>query len=262
MRILVIGRGWIGRKVAGYLARVGHDVTTYAHTHVDDALRHHPDGSIQWIVNCAGVTGTPNVDACEADPYGTLEGNTMYPIRLYYECEKRGIRFAHVSSGCIYQGTIAEVDAKPNYFGSIYSISKALSDQYLKGKAHVYRVRMPFTNINERKNYLTKVYNYAKYGKLIEGGANSLSHLDDVAQTITELITDDAPNGYYNLVNSGTITMHELVEIMGLTPEWYTLDEFRAVTVAQRSNCVIPSYPTMRPVREALQEALQSIHFE
>lgn len=260
MKILVVGRGWTGKKVIEELNRRGHAVIACSHTVAFEVLT---QDNYDWVINCAGITGSPNVDACERDPEGTLEGNTIFPIRLYHECEKQNIRFGHVSSGCIYQGVITDVNTKPNYFGSIYSISKGMSDSYLKERAQVYRIRMPFTNVNERKNYLTKVYNYAKHGKLIEGGANSLTDLNEATRIIAELVSTNQPNGYYNLVNSGSVTMHELVDMMGIqNPTWYTSDEFRAATVAGRSNCVIPSYHMMRPVWEALQDAIYNIHFQ
>jgi hypothetical protein len=51
--------------------------------------------------------------------------------------------------------------------------------------------------------------------------------------------------------------MHELVELMGLeNVQWFTEEEFKAATLAARSTCTIPAHPAMRPVREALAEAI------
>ena len=256
MKILVVGRGWVGNKVVSHLVRLKQEVVSVSHVSAISTLSAQ---RFDWVINCAGVTGTPNVDACEFNRLTTYEGNTIFPIQLYHECEQRNIRFGHVSSGCIYQGTITTVDAPPNYFGSTYSISKGISDTYLKNNAQVYRIRMPFTAVNEPKNYLVKVRNYAKNAKLIEGGANSLTHLDDATQVIAELVVQHQPNGYYNLVNAGSITMHELVEMMGITGEWYTQEEFQSVTAAGRSNCVIPSYYKMRPLVDALEQSIKHL---
>lgn len=255
MKILVVGRGWVGRKVAARINNVGHEATVFAHSHIFDAIERGSD-QIDWVVNCAGVTGVPNVDACENDPMGTMEGNATFPIVLQRMCEKHNIKFGHVSSGCIYEGNIDDVNAKPNYFGSIYSISKGISDAYLRNRAQVYRVRMPFTGTLEDKNFLVKVRKYALTGKLFEGGPNSLTDLDEAAIMIADLVTTNQPYGYYNLVNKGSLTMHEIAELMQLSPEWFTQEEFQQATAAGRSNCVIPAYHRMSPVRDAVQNAV------
>lgn len=257
IRVLVVGTGWTGKKVYDEFLKRNINVTICSHSDVFSMLENF---KFDWVVNCAGVTGKPNVDACELDKKNTIEGNAIFPILLYQACQKLNIRMAHFSSGCIYMGDITDVNADPNYFGSIYSVSKGVSDIYLKDKAQVYRIRMPFTGVDEQKNYLSKVMKYATNGKLIDFGQNSLTDLDEAVSVACGLIQSDAPNGPYNLVNSGSIGMHELVDMMGLTPEWFTPEEFRKATVADRSTCTIPSYEEMSPVREALQRAIQSLN--
>lgn len=256
MNILVVGRGWTGKKVIEELRNRGHIITITSHKAALDVLT---QDKFDWVVNCAGVTGVPNVDACESDRVGTMMGNAVFPILLYEACLKAGVRMSHFSSGCIYEGNILTTDADPNFFGSIYSISKGISDSYLKNKAQVYRIRMPFTSKNESKNYLTKILKYANSGKLIEAGPNSLTDLDEAVKVVCDLIEAQAPNGPYNLVNQGSVTMHELVELLDISPSWFTAEEFKDATVASRSNCVIPSYESMRPIKDALRDAINSL---
>lgn len=256
MNILVVGQGWVGTKMVNELLSRRHVVTACSHNRVVDYLNHH---KFDWVVNCAGVTGTPNVDACENDKIGTIQGNALYPIDLVRTCESFRTRFAHFSSGCIYEGTIPSVHSLPNFFGSIYSLSKGISDLYLREKAAVFRIRMPFTGVDEPKNYLTKVLKYAKNGKLIDAGQNSLTDLDEAVRVACDLIQNNAAYGPYNLVNSGSVDMHELAEMLGVTPQWYTAEEFKQDTVAARSNCIIPAYEGMSPVRDALRKAIDSL---
>jgi len=256
MNILVVGRGWTGKKVFNELMKRGHVVTVTPH---DQAIYLLHKIKFDWVVNCAGVTGTPNVDACEADKENTIAGNVAFPILLENACAKSFTRLSHFSSGCIYQGEIHDENAAPNYFGSIYSVSKGVSDVYLGPKAQVYRIRMPFTGKNERKNYLFKVANYAKTGKLIDSGENSLADLDEAVKVACDLIENMEPNGYYNLVNKGSITMHELANLMGIQAEWYSAEEFKTVTAAGRSTCVIPAHPGMSDIREALSAAIEKM---
>lgn len=257
MNILVVGRGWTGTKVFNHLVSLGNVVTLAPHYAAVEELRR--SSVYDWVVNCAGVTGTPNVDACENNKSHTIYGNTIFPGVLHEAAVQNGARFAHFSSGCIYMGDVTDVNAPPNYFGSTYSISKGVSDVYLKEKAQVYRIRMPFTGNAEPKNYLYKVYNYAKTAKLIDAGRNSLTDLDEAVKVACDLMLDEEANGYYNLVNKGSVSMHELADLMGIQPQWFTQEEFRATTAAGRSTCTIPAYEGMSDLKEALVRSIASM---
>jgi Tfp pilus assembly protein PilW len=67
------------------------------------------------------------------------------------------------------------------------------------------------------------------------------------------------PNGYYNLVNKGSVNMHELADLMKIDPQWYTPEEFKAATAAGRSTCTIPAYEGMSDIRDALKNAIASM---
>lgn len=57
-----------------------------------------------FLVNAAGYTGKPNVDACETARADTLQGNTLFPVTLAHACAVANVPWGHVSSGCIYAG--------------------------------------------------------------------------------------------------------------------------------------------------------------
>lgn len=259
MNILVIGRGWTGKKVYNECLNRGHSAKILSHN-ISEIRYDMARNEYDYVINCAGVTGYPNVDACESDKANTLEGNAIFPIRLSELCKEYNVRMMHFSSGCIYQGNVDDIYAPPNYFGSIYSISKGISDSYLLSKAVVLRIRMPFTGKDEQKNYLSKVYKYAANGRLIDGGQNSLTDLDEAVRVSVDLVETGAINGPYNLVNQGSVNMHELADMMGIeNPNWFTPEEFRAATVADRSTCVIRASTLMRPVKDALKDAIESM---
>jgi dTDP-4-dehydrorhamnose reductase len=252
MKILVVGRGWVGNKMTAELRSRGHEIDLVSHK---KAFNVDPEAEYDWVVNCAGVTGSPNVDACENDKFATMKGNVVMPLLLQRLADEIDANFAHFSSGCIYQGEIVDPWAEPNFFGSTYSLSKGVSDSYLKHVGLIFRIRMPFTGLNEPKNYLSKVFNYAKNGKLVDSGKNSLTDLDEAVKVACNLIEEGAI-GPYNLVNEGAVDMHELAALMGVEPQWYTPDEFKAATACGRSTCTIPGDKLMRPVKEALADAI------
>lgn len=254
MNILVVGRGWLGRKMFDQLVVEGHVVTLAPHYSATDAIERN---AYDWVVNCAGVTGSPNVDACELDKAATYRGNAFFPVQLNNLATQYGARFAHFSSGCIYEGPIDRVDADPNFFGSTYAISKGVSDTILKQDLDVlmFRLRMPFDSSHHPKNLLQKLYNYAKSGKLIEGGANSITDIDEAVKMAASMI-GSCLHGTYNLVQWNPITNVEIAKMMGIDAQWYTAEEFNASTKAKRSNCIIPAFEGMTPVDISLERAI------
>ena len=209
------------------LAINGHVVTLCPHHKAEEVIN---KVDYDWVVNCAGVTGFPNVDACEDVKAETMEGNAIFPVNLQQLCDSLDIRFAHFSSGCIYEGEINDVYADPNFFGSTYSVSKGVSDVLLKNRCLVFRVRLPFDGSHSSKNLLQKLYNYSKSGKLVEGGFNSITDIDEAVEHAADLIERDA-DGPYNLVNQGAITTREIAELMELNADWWTDEEFKTVAV-------------------------------
>ena len=53
--------------------------------------------------------------------------------------------------------------------------------------------------------------------------------------------------------------MHELMEMFGMQVDWFTDEEFKAVTVAARSTCTIPAYEGMSDVQTALRNAVTKL---
>src|ERR1035441_827196 len=49
------------------------------------------------------LTGNPNIDSCETDKEKTFFTNTMVPIGLANACNKFGIHFIQLSSGCCFR---------------------------------------------------------------------------------------------------------------------------------------------------------------
>jgi dTDP-4-dehydrorhamnose reductase len=249
---LVIGKGWVGGKLIDRLTMRGHRAIYTSHKNV---FRTIDAGNYDFVINCAGYVGYPNVDACEYNKFQTYKANTLFPIEVYEYVTSRGLKFAHFSSGCIYEGEINDVNASPNFFGSTYSTSKGISDEFLKTKALLFRVRLPFDNTHNPKNLLKKLNHYSIYNKLVEGGYNSITDIDEAVDVACQLVEEEA-FGPFNLVNSEPVTTKQIADLMHLKTDWFTAEEFLQNTVARRSNCIIPSYHKMSNTFDALVRAI------
>jgi dTDP-4-dehydrorhamnose reductase len=233
------------------------------------------------LINAAGYTGKPNVDACESDQAECLFGNAVLPGRIRTACEELGIPWGHVSSGCIYSGRKSDgggwtEEDQPNFSFrngpcSFYSGTKALGEEVLKDakNCYVWRLRIPFNEEKSPRNYLQKLLNYSS---LLEA-ENSISHIEDYINSCLSSFTQECEPGIYNLTNSGSITTRQVVEWMkeeGVTDKTFTFfeneEDFMAkAAITPRSNCVMDTSKAerngiaLRPVEEAVRDSLRKM---
>lgn len=233
-----------------------------------------------FLINAAGYTGKPNVDACELDKTNCLFGNAVLPGRIAEACAAAGIPWGHVSSGCIYTGKRAEgtgftENDAPNFTFrqnncSFYSGTKALGEEILAGRPDVYvwRLRIPFDHRESPRNYLTKLM---RYQRLLEA-ENSISHLQEFVAATFACWEKQIPFGTYNVTNPGHVTTREVVDLIlesGVCTKDYAFfsdesDFMQKAAKTPRSNCVMSSEKlaaagiAMTPVRESIRAALQN----
>lgn len=233
-----------------------------------------------FLINCAGYTGKPNVDACERHKAECLAGNAVLPGTIRIACEETGLPWGHVSSGCIYTGMRPSgtgfTEADPPNFSfrsnncSFYSGCKALGEECLEGCENVYiwRLRIPFNHVDSGRNYLSKLL---RYDRLLEA-RNSISHVDEFVSACVQTWQQRNPFGIYNVTNTGSITTHEVVDLIKkyLRPtkqfRFFDSEEqfMREAASTPRSNCVLDNAKLlsvgiqMSDVRTAIEKSLKA----
>ena len=263
-KVIVLGNGYIGKKVYSYLSSTmtDFDVVTMSKYHYSDpgllkqdlvnSLRPEFNNYEQkWLVNCVGYTGKPNVDACESDKQKCWNLNVTFPTILADFCLQNNIKIVNISSGCIYDGAeIYTEEDEPNFgvdskHSSWYSRTKHAAELCLSAYPNVYtlRIRMPVCNdFNSGKNYLTKLL---KYNDLLQE-TNSKTVIEDLTHMVNRLINmRTVPTGIYNCVNPEPLTTKEVTEILdkyGMwNPHWKFINygQLKQHITANRSNCVL-----------------------
>ncbi|MGH7941655.1 MAG: SDR family oxidoreductase [Limisphaerales bacterium] len=310
--ILLLGAsGYIGTAFAKELTRRGWDFISVPRGRLDygrfDLLVEFlKSEKPEFVINAAGYTGKPNVDACEEAKADTLAGNTLLPHTIAQACAATGIPWGHVSSGCIFNGAKIVEDGRvrvekdmtkpearavagkspekirgftetdtPNFTFrdlpcSFYSGTKALAEEAIFGigKSYIWRLRIPFDEFDNARNYLSKLQRYPK----IYDNVNSISHRADFARACLDLREKDAPFGIYNVTNPGFVTARQAVELIerilkpGRTFDFWKDDNefYREAAKAPRSNCVLDASKLsaagvkMRHVREAIEDSLKN----
>jgi dTDP-4-dehydrorhamnose reductase len=258
-----------------------------------------------FLINAAGYTGKPNVDACESARSETLLGNALFPQTVAHACLAADIPWGHVSSGCIFSGAKivengasriekdltrpelqalrkADPDAirgyvetdEPNFTFehppcSFYSGTKALGERAIAdiGQNYVWRLRMPFDEFDQSRNYLSKLLRYPR----VYDNVNSLSHRFDFVRACLDLWDCRAPFGIYNVTNPGYVTTRQVVKMMqqhwrlNRDFEFWESDEefYRVAAKTPRSNCVLDTAKLlaagvkMRDVKDAVEYSLK-----
>ncbi|MFI5358264.1 MAG: sugar nucleotide-binding protein [Opitutales bacterium] len=284
MIFLLGGSGYVGQAYQRLLTRQGIPFRNLRRAEVDytetavllDLLRR---AKPSFLINAAGYTGKPNVDACELHQAECLFGNAVLPGRIAEACTAAGVPWGHVSSGCIFTGArpdgsgFTEADT-PNFtfrtnHCSFYSGTKALGEETLAGRTGVYlwRLRIPFNEVNNPRNYLSKLMRYAT---LLEA-TNSISQLEEFVAATFACWERRVPFGTYNVTNPGQVTTHEIVELIrqsGVCTKDFKFfkDEAEFMHTAAktpRSNCVMDSSKLARAgirlteVHQAVADALR-----
>ncbi len=284
MIVILGGSGYIGRAYQRFFEReeiphrkVSREELDYSDPErLSAGLRYF---GASFLVNAAGYTGKPNVDACEDHKADCLFGNAVLPGRIRQACEIIGLPWGHVSSGCIFTGAKAggagfTEEDEPNFSFhkppcSFYSGTKALGEEILADAAscYIWRLRIPFNEVDESRNYLTKLM---RYTRLLDA-QNSLSHLDEFVRATWQLWNLRAPFGVYNVTNPGVVTTREIVAMIqraGVCKKSFDFfaDEaefMRTAARTPRSNCVLDSSKltragvNMTEVHDAIEGALR-----
>lgn len=279
--VILGGTGYLGSSLTALLTRENIPFVTLSRHDAADPGRLRVTlerANAGCLINAAGFTGKPNVDACEDQKADCLFGNAVLPGIVRTACESLDLPWGHVSSGCVYTGRRADgkgftEDDPPNFSFrqdncSFYSGTKALGEEILAGapQCYVWRLRIPFDNKANPRNYLQKLLHYQT---LLEA-ENSLSHLDEFVTACVDCFRLNVPYGIYNLTNPGSVWTSEVTDLIrasGVSTKSFAFFENEAdfmqrAARAPRSNCVLDSSKAtaaglkLTPIIPALQQTL------
>ena len=283
-KILLLGAsGYIGEAFSVELARRSCEAIPLSRAQVNycdfSTLRAYIRdelGGIDFLINAAGYTGQSSIDQCEVEKDVTLRGNLCLPQMLSHLAMEEDFPWLQVGTGCLYQGDnggsgYTEEDP-PNFcFSSppcnFYCGVKALAEQVLREdpRCYIARLRIPFDEFDDPRNYLTKLLTYEK----VYVNVNTISHRADFVRACMDLYERDAPRGIYNITNLGAMNTRDIVAMMEriLQPErefkyWESDEEFYKFAKSPRSNCVLNMAKLestgiqMRPLKEAIRDSL------
>jgi len=269
-KILIFGNGWIGNKF----------IERYPEARMSSIIIEKPGDMAkvlerevpEAVINCAGLTGSPNVDWCETHQYETMMANTWLPILMANECHKNDVHFTHLSSGCIFYGESPDPKGWlesdfPNP-AAYYSKTKAAADLVLADLPNVAiaRLRIPMDPMPSSKNSITKITSYPK----VIDVKNSVTVVEDLLSVMKQL-ADKKAEGAFHVVNPEPLAYRDLMkwyeEIVDPdhSNEWISEEEMvsTGLTAKKRSTNILQNTRLaeygieMRPTEEAMKDVLR-----
>jgi len=268
--ILILGNGYTGSELYKFLLHTYHTCYVVSRNLLDyhdqtKLRRFILNKDINYVINCFGFTGKPNVDEAEVKKTECWNLNVKVPLLVNNTCKSLNVNYIHISSGCIYTGydkKYTEEDS-PNFGlfneSSFYSKCKHAYET-LSDYGAIIRIRMPISDKWTDRNYLKKIRDYSN----LVNFKNSKTYLPDLArfvQTIIDTKINMHDIGIINFVNPDPQDTEQVVEQMRLhdivNPEWKFVDIKSLNMKAPRSNCVLCTKKLKRlfPKFELLSES-------
>lgn len=276
MRVLLFGsKGWIGTQVVPLMKSMGHEVIESI-VRADDV-----DGIDQLINECNPTHVLSLIGRTHGEGYTTIDyleqpgklreninDNIFSPLVLLHACKKRGIHFTYMGTGCIFSGFDKQYTEEdiPDFFGSAYSTVKGYTDRLMQleeDNVLNVRIRMPITNIDSPRNFISKIIRYQKICSI----DNSMSVMPILLPLLVEMMMDER-TGTINLTNPGSISHNDILEMyktyVDPTFTWhnFTIEEQNKILLSQRSNNVLDTtklrewFPHVPDIHDAVRECL------
>ena len=227
------------------------------------------------IINCAAYVGGNSIVNCEDHKDQAIQSNVVFPQMLGEICKERNIILGHMSSGCVFNGYPAggyeEDDVRNMTFNtkcSFYTGTKAMAEDLLNDveKKYIWRIRLPFDEMNYPRNYLTKLMQFDKLVVSI----NSLSNRKELVTACIECIMKAGPFGIYHVTNPGGIRTDEITammrNILNIDKNFQyfeSIEAFEKISAIPRSNTLLNTEKlgragiVMTPVHESVEKALK-----
>jgi len=279
MSFLVFGgeTGWIGQKLVVLLKSQGKEVHVAKarienRTDVENEIKQYKP---KYILNCAGVTGRPNVDWCEDHKQETIRANVIGTLNLIDVAFLHGIHVTNFATGCIFEYDDAHPlgsgkgyleDDVPNFDKSFYSMTKAMVEKLCREYPNVLllRVRMPISDDLEPRNFITKISKYARVVNI----PNSMTVLHDLLPVSIDM-SEKGLKGIYNFTNPGVISHNEILDLYkqyidpNFTYQNFSLEEQAKILKAGRSNNELDAskfsalYPQVPEIKASMHGVFQ-----
>jgi len=277
-------KGWIGGLFLEYLKRSHPEIKLVkGRSRIENKVEilielgvHKPSHIISFTGRTHGKIGETEIGTIDYLEYPgklveNIRDNLFGPVQLAQICEKKGIHYTYLGTGCIFNSNDFQTfdeDSLPNYFGSSYSVVKGFTDTLM----HNYpvlnlRIRMPISTQSSPRNFINKILKYEKICSI----SNSMTVLDDFFPIFMDLILNKK-TGTWNCTNPGTISHNEILEMYreNVDPQFtwqnFSLEEQSKILKSDRSNNALSTFKIQEHyfvpgIKESVKSVIEKMKF-
>jgi len=233
--IIVLGAGWIGKKIAE-----GLNCRLYENwiNDEEDIARILKDNDAKIVINAIGQSGETNISWCDRNKSKTYFSNVHIPYLLKDVCKIGDIKLVHLSSCYV------------EYDNSFYSQTKKMAEDILLDYDNVLicRINLPIDSKSHPRNLIDKLLGYEK----ITGLKSSMTVLDDFIHFLKLEIEKDT-TGILNFVNEGTISPWEIIEMY----ENYTAKDLNKIFLEDNREFKVKQDVYMPPIKKSVKQQIK-----
>jgi len=282
LRVLVPGgRGMLGTDVVAEATKRGHEAISLSRPDFDIAdplsaarIAAEEFGRIDACINCAAYTA---VDLAEDEEREATEANGIGPGYLARACAALGIRFLHVSTDFVFDGSAAEpyteeASTRPL---SAYGRSKLLGErEVLAAHQNAWVFRTAWLFGPHGKSFPRTMINARRAGKSLRVVADQTgnpTYTPDLARVLLDAVEFNIFPGIYHATGPDTMTWFEFAkqavatDLGGGEPniapirteDWPTKATRPRYSVLSNEKLRAAGIAPMRPIREALKDFLR-----
>ena len=179
---------------------------TEIHSMIDSI---HPD----WLINCAALA---NLDECESHPAQARILNTDLPCELAILCAERNIKFVHLSTDAVFDGTKEGVYAEEDMPNpqSVYSQTKFDGEravQEANPQAIIARVNFFGWSLTNRRSLGEFFVNNLSQGKNVNGFTDVIfcpMWVNHLSRLLVEMLEKNL-NGLYHVVGAQAMSKYQ-----------------------------------------------------
>jgi len=210
MRIIVLGRGFLGKKFEQKEFEVwGKDRFYLPPNELMSVDTKKELSGADVIINCIAKS---NTRWCEKNFKEAFWSNCNVPRQLSEFCVERGIKFVHISTGCLYDSgmhTHSEDDFMTAHCN--YTITKWVGEKWLNEGDLILRPRLLFGDFEDKGNLLCKLPKFTHFLNAF----NSYISVSVLVDAIVALLEREQ-SGVFNVACDGITTVMDLARTIGL----------------------------------------------
>lgn len=223
MKYLILGiNGMAGHMIARYLLNKGHQVVGFAReknsfceTMLGNAMNISlinnliETNKFDVIVNCIGVLN----QAVDNDLASGIYLNSYLPHCVADCCKKKGVKFIHISTDCIFSGrtgnyTENSVVDETSYYGKTKFLGEVKNNNHLTLRTSIIGPEIKTNGVGLFHWFMKEKKTIYGFSNVLWSGVTTL----ELAKVIESAVCEDL-SGLYQLSNNAKISKYDLLKL-------------------------------------------------